>query len=395
MSDATGQTRRNELLVELIGINSVNPLQTGQRSGPATEERLAQWLAERCIDLGAKVTLDPVEPGRPNIYALFEGSSDRTVCVDVHLDTVGVEHCEGDPFAAVISDGRIHGRGSVDTKATLAIVLELIEEIRACRLRLVPNLLLVGTVGEEIGGLPGAYRFEEWIAERGISLDQLIVAEPTLCRPVHGHKGALGLEVSVKGKAVHSSKPELGQNAIAAAGRVIAALEAEHDRLVEGDALTAMGTGTLTVTEISGGAARNIVPDRCDLFASRRIAPGEDPYVEFDELSKIIATAAAPSNVVTEMTYGRASKAFYTEPESHLIRDLCRLAETTPDLATYGTNALAYGEIARNVVVFGPGSIDQAHQSVEWISIAEIDTAARIYRSWLLEPDDAKKAPKA
>ncbi len=384
MVETSGQERRTDLLVEMIGINSVNPLQTGPRSGSANEEAFATWLAARCVDLGATVTVDPVEPERPNVYAFFEGSSDVTVCIDVHLDTVGVEHCENDPFDAIVSEGRIHGRGSVDTKATLAVVLELLEQTRRDGRQIGPNLLLVGTVGEEIGGLTGAYQFQEWISKQDFSIQDLIVAEPTLCRPVHGHKGALGLEVTVHGKAAHSSKPELGHNAIVIASRIVAALEQEHERLVQGHALTAMGTGTLSVTEITGGSARNIVPDKCAFYAGRRIAPGEDPYAVYQDLSTLITEAGAPHQISIEMTYGRASQAFYTNPESSLIQDLAQLAETSPDLATYGSNALAYGDIASNIAVFGPGSIDQAHKSVEWIDIAQIDEAARIYRSWLL-----------
>lgn len=374
--------RRVELLSEIISINSVNPGHAGERSGPGGEETLAHWLAERTEHLGATVTLDEAEPGRPNVYAHFQGRSDRVIAVDVHLDTVGVEHMEGDPFDGREADGRVYGRGSVDTKATLAVVLPLLEEAARSEFTLEPSLLLVGTIGEEYGGLIGAHRFHDWLLEADRTLDSLVVAEPTMCAPVHGHKGGLGMEITVHGHAAHSSKPELGANAIEGAARVIVALQAEHDRLAAGEALTAMGTGTLGVTEIAGGLARNIIPDLCQVYAGRRIAPGEDPSQVFEELSAVVRAAAEPLGTTIEMANGRSSPAFYQDPDSPLVQQLATIANSTPEVATYGTNALAYSEAIENMVVFGPGSIDQAHQAVEWVEIAELDRAAEVYRSW-------------
>ncbi|MGH1492971.1 MAG: M20 family metallopeptidase [Acidimicrobiales bacterium] len=382
-SSSASTQRRVELLSELVAINSVNPGHAGDRSGPGGEEAQANWLAERTEALGATVTMDEVEPGRPNVYAHFQGKTDRTIVVDVHLDTVGVEHMEGDPFDGRQADGRVYGRGSVDTKATLAVLLPLLEDVARSEFTLSPSLLLVGTVSEEFGGLLGAYGFQEWLNGSNSRVDSLVVAEPTLCAPVHGHKGGLGMEITVHGHAAHSSKPHLGANAIAGAARIVVALHAEHDRLVAEEALTAMGTGTLSVTEIGGGRARNIIPDLCQVYAGRRVAPGEDPYKIFEELSAVAKAAAEPLEATVEMANGRASAAFYQDPDSPLIQRLANIANSTPEVATYGSNALVYGDVTDNLVVFGPGSIDQAHQAVEWIDIAELDRADDVYRTWL------------
>ena len=382
-TSADPTTRRAQLLSELVGINSVNPGQAGERSGPGGERMLAEFVAERAGALGAEVVLDEAEPGRPNVYARFQGRSDRVVAVDVHLDTVGVEHMEGDPFDGRIADGRVHGRGSVDTKATLAILLTLLEDVAANELQLDPTLLLVGTVSEEMGGLLGAHRFLEWMESNGERPDSIVVAEPTLCAPVHGHTGGMGMEICVHGHAAHSSKPHLGANAITGAARIVLALEAEHQKLAAQIPATPMGTGTLSVTEIGGGRARNIIPDECHLYAGRRVVAGEDPYDIFDERSAVVRQAANPLDITIEMANGRASGAFWRDADSALVQRLATIAESSPELATYGSNALVYGDLAPNLVVFGPGSIDQAHQAVEWIDIAELDRADRTYRTWL------------
>ena len=150
--------RRATLLGELVAINSVNPLQAGERSGPGGEATLATRVAEQAADLGAEVELDEVEPGRLNVMARFEGTTDRVVGVDVHLDTVGVEHMTDDPFDGRIEGGRVFGRGAVDTKATLAVLLNVLTEAAAAGQRPGPTLYLIGTVGEEAGGLRGAHR---------------------------------------------------------------------------------------------------------------------------------------------------------------------------------------------------------------------------------------------
>lgn len=371
------------MLSDLVGINSVNPEQAGERSGPGGEAELATWVADRCDGLGATVELDEAEPGRPNVYARFPGRSDRLVAIDVHLDTVGVEHMEGDPFDGRVADGRVYGRGSVDTKATLAVVLPILEQAANGAFDLEPSVLLVGTVGEEVGGLAGARRFQEWLRERGERPNDLVVAEPTMCAPVHGHKGAVGLEILILGQAAHSSKPELGANAITAAARVVMAMEQEHQRLIGEKPETTMGTGTLSVTEIGGGMGRNIIPDRCELFAGRRTAPGERAHEIYEQLAALAVEAASPLDVEVALANGLAADAFYQDPNSDLVQQLAAIAESAPDLATYGTNAMAYEDLADQVVVFGPGSIDQAHKAVEWVDISELDRADHVYRRWL------------
>ena len=105
----------------------------------------------------------------------------------------------------------------------------------------------------------------------------MIIAEPTMCAPVHGHKGGVGLEICVHGHAAHSSRPELGAKRNYSSCRIIAALDGEQSRLDTLDAATAVGRGTVSVTEIGGGVARNIIPDLCTLYAGRRIAPEKIP----------------------------------------------------------------------------------------------------------------------
>ena len=196
------------------------------------KQRIADAIAQWFNRLGADVVLDEVLPGRPNVYGLWPGESDKWVAVDVHVDTVGVEQMTDDPFSGEISEGRVWGRGAVDTKASLGVILALIEQMQLTGQLPRANLLIGATVDEEYGAT-GAPAFATWIAENDLEVAQMVVAEPTLCVPVIGHRGVARFELTFKGKAAHSSQPELGRNAIVAAARTIVAYADEHQRLQE------------------------------------------------------------------------------------------------------------------------------------------------------------------
>jgi acetylornithine deacetylase len=109
--------------------------------------------------------------------------------------------------------------------------------------------------------------------------------------------------------------------------------------------------------------------------------PGRMPLRRARRVAAITRAAAEPCQV--DITLEAAFKGFYQSPDSPLIRWLAEQGETTPDVVTYGSNALQYTDLGAEIVVFGPGSIDQAHQAVEWIDIDEVDKAARLYRRLL------------
>ena len=380
---ATGQSMA-ELLSEMVRIPSVNPMHHGPRSGTVAEADMANWVAQRAEALGAEVELDEIEPGRPNVYARFAGRTERMLTVDVHLDTVGVEHMKGDPFDGRITEGRVWGRGAVDTKATMAVVLAVMGEMTVAGRQPMCTVELVGTISEEGGGLAGASAYRDRLLERSERREQIVVAEPTMCAPVYGHKGGLGLEVEVEGRAAHSSKPHLGINALSAGARIVAAVDAEQERLANQREVGALGAGTVSVNEMSGGRARNIVPDHCELYVGRRIADTEDYEEEFARLTELIRAAALPARVKVQLANGFGSNAFFQAPGSDLVTALAEMSGHEATVADYGTNALRYGEVADQIVVFGPGSIDQAHQAVEWVDISELERAASVYRQLLL-----------
>lgn len=380
----TGQ-RLAEWLSRIVQIPSVSPDQAGPRAGIPGEARLATEIARWFQEFGGEVHQEDVAPDRPNIYGIWRGRTDRWLTVDGHMDTVGVEQMIGDPFSGLIRAGRVYGRGAVDTKATLGVVLALLEAMHQTGQTPQANLLIAATVDEE-NGFQGAPAFARWVRQQQLPLDQLAVAEPTLCGPVYGHKGVLRLEFQVQGKSTHSSQPELGQNAITAAAQLILALSEEHQRLQtiapspsEGEGRGLLGPAKLTVTIIQGGHGENIVPDSCHLFVDRRIVAGEKPLEVAAALQRL-AQQACPLPLT--MKEGLHVEAFLQPPDTPWLRQLAEWSGQEPAVVPYGTNASAYSGLARECVIIGPGSIDQAHGAEEWVAISELEKLADIYTHW-------------
>jgi acetylornithine deacetylase/succinyl-diaminopimelate desuccinylase-like protein len=367
-----------EWLSRIVRIPSVNPAQAGPRAGEPGEASLATELAKWFRELGGDVQTEEVLPHRPNVYGIWRGKTERWAALDVHMDTVSVEQMTGDPFDGRIENGRVYGRGAVDTKASLGVALALLEAMHRAGQTPEPNLLIVATADEETHAT-GAYAFADWVRRQGLSIDQLLVAEPTMCAPVFGHKGVLRLEFQVKGQATHTSQPQLGKNAITAAARLVLALDEEHQRLLAEPPKTVLGSPTLTVSMIKGGTGLNVVPDTCNVFVDRRVVANEKPSdiaAQLYELSQQSCPLPVTMNVMLEVN------AFLQSPDTPWVRQLANWSGREPAVVPYGTNAVAYGGLARETVVLGPGSIDQAHGAEEWVEISELEKLAAIYTRW-------------
>jgi acetylornithine deacetylase/succinyl-diaminopimelate desuccinylase-like protein len=364
-------------LSRLVQIPSVSPEQAGPRAGTAGEGRIAAQVAEWFRQFGGEVHIDEVLPGRPNVYGIWRGRGHQWFGVDVHLDTVGVEQMSGNPFSGAVADGFVYGRGAVDDKASLAILLALLDQMATTGQSPVANLLIAATVDEEVGAL-GAPAAARWLQYQGMIIDQMVVAEPTLCTPIYGHKGVVRLAFQVLGQAAHSSQPHLGQNAIVAAAHLVLALQAEHDRLQRLPP-SALGHAMLTVSLITGGNGINVVPNVCTISIDRRVVNGERAVAVTEALQQL-AEAQCPQPLTMQVL--QLLEAYYQAPEGAFVSKLAAWSGTTPRVAPYGTNAWAYTNVIRECVVFGPGAIEQAHGSEEWVALPELEKAAQIYAKW-------------
>ncbi len=368
-----------DTLQHLVRINSVNSAYDG---GPG-EAELADWIAAFFAARGIPTERQStVFPGRDNVLARLPGRDrTRTLVLEAHMDTVSISGMSVPPFDPVIREGKLYGRGSCDTKAGLAAMMHTLADLKQEGTVPPCDVLLAAVIDEEY-----SYRGVVRLCE-GLQADAAIVAEPTELRAVIASKGVLRWAIEVQGRAAHSSKPHLGTNAIQHMRRVLEALEKDDARLSQ-RSHPLVGQPTCNVGVIRGGVQVNFVPDLCTIELDRRLLPGETAeaalaeYQEMlDALPGVTARNVQPLLLVDE--------ALDTPPEA----TVAQVAAQT--LAAMGLNAelcgVPYGSDASKLsragipsIVFGPGSIDQAHAADEFIETDQVLTALDFYRRFVL-----------
>jgi acetylornithine deacetylase/succinyl-diaminopimelate desuccinylase-like protein len=256
-----------DLCQALVQIPSENPSGSTVSHG---EEAIARFVGEFLESLGAQVEFEEIGPGRPNVYGLWPvppGTNQRLLFAP-HLDTVTVDGMTIDPFLAQRLEGKLYGRGSSDTKGSMAAMLWALKSVDLSKLKVAVGF--AGLADEEFEQL-GA----QACAARKMA-DFAIVGEPTNLDVVYTHKGTAWIEIETRGKSVHASLPETGVNAI---DRMTDTLKILHERFlqicpVEPDPV--LGKPTLSTGRIRGGAKINVVPDRCYAEIDIRILPGQE-----------------------------------------------------------------------------------------------------------------------
>lgn len=360
-----------ELLQALVRIPSVNPDGNPGIENPG-EAACAQYVAEFLRQAGAKVELEPVLNGRPNVIGIFPGGEGKKrLVLAPHLDTVGVAGMAIDPFAAEIRDGKLWGRGSSDTKGPMAAILWALWELRNQLPALDWEVVFAGLIGEEAG----QHGSKHFVARH--RADFAVIAEPTDLGIVYTHKGCDWLHLTTRGRAVHASNPALGHNAI---DEMLDALHhfRQHiqPRILE-PSDPVLGHATANIGLIKGGAKINIVPDICEASIDIRPLPEQDRSGFVEEIVAELKQAA-PS-LEARWT---ASRSLQTDPGHPIVEALQRAGGKLTGASWFSDAAiLATGNIP--AVVVGPGSIAQAHTTDEWIKIEDLERGVEFYKKFL------------
>jgi acetylornithine deacetylase len=350
------------LAADLVAIDSVNP---DLIAGAAGEEKLARHVAAWCEGAGLDVRVEEVAPGRPNVVAVARGAGGgRTLLLNAHTDTVGVAGMAA-PFAARSEGGRLYGRGAYDMKGSLAAAM--VATARARRLGLRGDVILTAVVDEEVGSV-GTERLLE-----STRADAAIVAEPTELRVCIAHKGFVGFEIEVRGRAAHGSRPDLGIDAIARMGHVLVRLEALDAELRAGPGHPLVGTGSLHASLIEGGQEYSSYPARCLLTGERRLIPGETrPQIE-EELARLLDGIDGSAR----FTFGR--EPLETDPQAEIVRlALSAVGAGGAEGVPFWTDAALLAEAGIPTVVLGPIG-EGAHAETEWVDIASLERCTEIY----------------
>ena len=353
----------------LVRIPSVNP-DGGDPGTPRTgEAACAEWVAEFLRECGADVSLREVLPDRPNVVARFPSIQKNSprILLAPHLDTVSVAGMTINPFGGEIRDGRLWGRGATDTKGPMASMLWALREARSSLPALSHEIWFAGLVGEEAGqhgakALAAQERF-----------DFVMAGEPTSLDAVHAHKGSCWLKIHARGRAVHASRPEAGDNAIYKITTAIDCLRHEIAPELSKKNDPVLGVSTLSVGTITGGSKVNIVPDSCECAVDIRLIPGVDP-----SFIPSMLEARVPGLEIDI----RRSAPLWTDPAHPLIQRLGKLG-SKPVGAPWFCDAAVFAAAGCPAIAIGPGSIDQAHTADEFISIADLRKGADFFLAFL------------
>jgi len=365
-----------QLTRDLVRRRSVNP--------PGDEAAVATYVAERLGRAGMFAdTVPHDEAGRASVVGGRRGSGERPALLfSGHLDTVPAgDNWQHDILAAEVSDGKIWGLGSTDMKSGVAAMVAAMEAIHHAGVSLKGDLLLAGTAGEEVDSM-GAQRLVQ--QQKLPDVGFMVIGEPTTNRVFTAEKGVLWLELHTRGKTAHGSMPHLGVNAIMHMNRLLQALTAAN---IPYQRHALLGDFTMNVATITGGVKTNVVPDACRVTIDTRTVIGQDHQDILDTVRQLIdrlgaedATLQAEVRTITERV---PLDIPFDDPQVQTfvrVRDQVTGQSSVPTAATYATDGSVFVPAYHApMVICGPGLPEKAHQPDEYVEIARLSEAARIY----------------
>lgn len=383
-----------DTLSQMVAIPSVNPMGRPVSGPEYFEYRMTDWLQAFFDRLGLPWVRQTVEPKRDNIVARFDGSGGggKIVLFEAHQDTVPVDGMTIDPWTPTVREGRIYGRGSCDIKGGMAAMLGALARLVEEKPQQRPTVIMACTVNEEHGYSGAQALTRLWTAAKGDSIiprtpDMAVIAEPTNLDVVVAHKGAVRWRCHTHGRAAHSSQPQLGDNAIYKMARVLSVLESyARDVPASLSAHPLCGRPSLSVGVISGGLSVNTVPARATIEIDRRIIPGEDGETAYRQVVDYVNNRSELGASVEHERPYLEGRSLGDGANKALAAQLVEATRSVHARATeigvpFGTDAATIAASGVPSVVFGPGSIDQAHTADEWLSVDELSAASEaLYR---------------
>lgn len=365
-----------ETLKQLVRINSINPSLSTAGNG---EAEIGSFVANALSTLGLTVSTQEFDTGRVNIVGVLKGSGNgRSLLLNAHMDTVGIDGMTTNPFGAELRDGRLYGRGAQDMKGSLAAMLGATKALVDGGVELAGDLLITAVADEEYTS-----RGTEHLVQQ-VTADAAIVTEPTdltLCR---AHRGFIWYEVETFGRAAHGSRYQEGIDANIRMGRFLAQLDTLEKELRHRPAHPLAGPPSLHAPRIRGGAEVSIYADHCLLQIERRTIPGETETQATAELQEIIDRLADQDSTFK----ARVAPTFQREPfeiesDASIVQVLERAYAArlgynpTHSGQTFWTDAALLAEAGMETVLLGPSG-HGLHSAEEWVDVQSLVELAYI-----------------
>jgi len=351
---------------------------TSRLSNLALIDAIADYLAQHGI---ASERIFDATRTKANLYATI-GPKDRPgIVLSGHTDVVPVDGqpWSSDPFRVVERGGRLFGRGTADMKSFIAICLAMLPEMLARPLS-VP-LHFAFSYDEEVGCF-GVHGIVDYVKHSGMMPRLAIIGEPTEMQVVTAHKSVCACNTVVRGLEAHSSATHQGVNAVQVAGELISEmnrLQREYQKPEHCDHRFTPPHTTITVGQVHGGTARNILARECLLEWDVRSVKPEHDLAIFDAVQKFAEEQLLPDMRKVHAGTGIETKMVArvpgflpvgVNPAETLALRLAGQNQT--HAVAYGTEAGIFHEAGIPAVVCGPGNIREAHKPDEYIELSEV-----------------------
>ncbi|MBN1260651.1 MAG: YgeY family selenium metabolism-linked hydrolase [Anaerolineae bacterium] len=358
---------------------------------PGDEGRVAELIMREMQALGfPEVWMD--EAG--NVIGSIGDARGPTLLLNAHMDTVEVPDESQwivNPWSAEVREGRLYGLGACDMKGGIAAAIYGAAHLLRTGTPLKGQLVVANVSLEEPAeGTCTRILFEE----DKLAANWVVIVEPSDLQVIRAQRGHVELRLSAKGTSAHSAAPDLGENAIYAASRIVFGLEILAEQLAE-DAF--LGKGALAVTDIhSRAVSRNAIPERCDLIIDRRLTLGETEALALAEVQRIIAREGVKATVSVieedvrthtgkECRVRRSSPPWALDEHHPLVATMLHAARDVGlrpalgkwDFATEGAYTAGVAQIP--TIGFGPGKPAMAHMCNEYVDLQQVYSAAGAY----------------
>jgi acetylornithine deacetylase/succinyl-diaminopimelate desuccinylase family protein len=365
-----------ELTKKMITFETVNP--------PGNELELAKYLNDLLKEMGMDSYLEEVDENRANVIARIGTRDGKKLVLNGHLDVVPVgSGWTQDPFKPYVSEGKLYGRGSSDMKGGIASMITAAKILIGEKFDFENGELILAFVVDEELVNKGTRRF----LKNGDKIDYAIIGEPTDLDICVGHKGTIRYNITTLGKACHSSSPDLGINSVYKIAKLILEFEKYHQSL-QSKKHKYLGAPSFAVTVINGGEKDNIIPENCQIQVDRRILPGESVEDIEKEIMDILNKLAEEDN---EFKYTIEKYICLLAAEVSDESDLVNICKKTykdlfdNEVTIKGFTASCEQQLflanGIETLVYGPGSIKQAHIIDEFIEVEQLYKASDFYAS--------------
>lgn len=340
------------------------------------------YLADRLENSGAQVDVMLNDSGtKANLFATLGPDCDGGIVLSGHSDVVPVtdQDWSSDPFEMTERNGRLFGRGTCDMKGFIAATIAM-APVYAERVRDRP-LHFAFTYDEETGCI-GAGDLARTLVERALKPSLAIIGEPTSMRIIEGHKGCCEYTTRFRGLEGHGSAPDRGVNAVEYAVRYVSRLlelRNELARMAPTDSRFEPPWTTLNIGAFNGGSVHNVIASKAQVDWEMR--PVQDTDAVF--VKQAIATycdqvllpamrAGHPNATIETEIIGEIAGLIPTD-ENEALRIVSELTgANSANLVPFGTEAGIFQALGMDVVVCGPGSIDQAHKANEYLELDQL-----------------------